>query len=312
MSIPILVVGSSNTDMVVKVERLPVAGETVIGGAFLMNAGGKGANQAVACARLGGSVTFLAKVGNDIFGKQALQQFQKENINIAYVTTDREFPSGVALIGVDANGENSIIVAPGANSSLDTRIVSQAMASLNSPAIVLAQLEVPIATVEYTIELAYSKGMKVILNPAPAQLINLDVLRHLYLITPNETEAEMLTGIKVLDIKSADAAARKLYQQGVPNVVITLGKKGAYLYNEEGGRVIPAPLVTSVDTTAAGDCFNGALAVALSEDFLIDEAVAFACKAASISVTRMGAQASLPHRKEVNEISLITNTPNHE
>jgi ribokinase len=308
MTIPILVVGSSNTDMVVKVERLPVAGETVIGGTFLMNPGGKGANQAVACARLGGSVTFLAKVGNDIFGKQALQQFQKESINTTFVTTESESPSGVALIGVDGNGENSIIVAPGANGLLDTRMVSQALESVSAPAIVLAQLEVPIATVEFTIEQAYAKGLKVILNPAPAQVINLNVLRHLYLITPNETEAELLTGVKVVDTPSAELAAKKLFEQGVPNVVITLGRKGAYLYNASGGRVIPAPQVTSIDTTAAGDCFNGALAVGLSESQPIDEAVAFACKAASISVTRMGAQASLPYRKEVNEISLITNT----
>jgi len=306
MAIPIFVIGSSNTDMVVKADKLPLPGETVIGGMFLMNPGGKGANQAVSAARLGSAVTFVTKVGNDIFGKQALQQFQRENINTAYVTIDTEHPSGVALIGVDAKGENSIIVAPGANRHLSRKIVEQALEAIPGPAIVLMQLEIPIDIVEFAIARAHARGCKVILNPAPVQQLDPGVLKHLYLITPNEFEAEMLTGIRVTDLATAEEAARRLHQLGVPNIVITLGPRGAYLHTASVARLIPAPPVTAVDTTAAGDCFNGALAVALAEGQPMEEAVSFACKAASISVTRMGAQSSLPYRKEVNEISLLS------
>jgi ribokinase len=304
MAVPIYVIGSSNTDLVVKTEKLPKPGETVLGGTFLMNPGGKGANQAVTAARLGSPVTFVAKVGNDIFGKQALQQFQKENINTSFVTTDAGNPSGVALIGVDAKGENSIIVAPGSNSHLDIRVVEQALELLQGPAIVLLQLEIPISIVEFAIERSFEKGLIVILNPAPVQPVNSNVLKHLHFITPNEFEAEMLTGIKVVDAETAEKAALRLQEFGVKNIVITLGAKGAYLRSSSQGKLIPAPPVTAVDTTAAGDCFNGALAVAISEGKALDEAVSFACKAASIAVTRMGAQSSLPYRKEVNEISL--------
>jgi len=300
MSVPIYVVGSSNTDMVVKAGKLPSPGETVIGGSFLMNPGGKGANQAVTASRLGGRVTFVACVGNDIFGRQALQQFQREKINTDFVVTDPNHPSGVALINVDARGENSIAVAPGANGHLSTAIVEQAFQSIIGPAILLLQLEIPIETVEYAIELGHKKHAKVILNPAPANRLSDEVFKHIFVITPNESEAELLTGIRVTNLESAKAAAGKLHEKGVRNVVITLGARGAYLSNEFTQQMIEAPLVTATDTTAAGDCFNGALSVALSEDLPLDQAVAFACKAASISVTRMGAQSSLPYRKEVD------------
>lgn len=302
--VPIYVIGSSNTDMVVKAEKLPAPGETVIGGAFLMNPGGKGANQAVAASRLGGQVTFVASIGNDIFGRQALQQFQREKINTSYITTDKDHPSGVALINVDAKGENSIAVAPGANSQLSIIKVEPALKSINHSAIVLLQLEIPLETVEYIIEQGYKNNLKVILNPAPANTLNDEVFKHLYVITPNETEAELLTGVKVTNLESAECAAAVLHEKGVPNVVITLGSKGAFLSNNEKKQHILAPPVTATDTTAAGDCFNGALAVAISENKSLDVSVAFACKAASISVTRMGAQSSLPNRKEVDELSL--------
>ena len=304
MAIPIIVIGSSNTDMVVKTEKLPMPGETVMGGTFLMNPGGKGANQAVSAARLGSKVIFIAKVGDDLFGRQALQQFQHENIDTSFITMDRDHPSGVALIGVDAHGENSIIVAPGSNSYLNTQIVEQALESIREPAIILIQLEIPIQTVEFAIERGYAKGCKVILNPAPVRSLDKKALQYLHLITPNESEAEMLTGIRVTDLLTAEQAALQLHKLGVPNVVITLGARGAYLHTKSITKLIPAPPVTAVDTTAAGDCFSGALAVALSEGFEIEKAVSFACNAASISVTRMGAQSSLPYRKEVNEISL--------
>lgn len=304
MSVPIYVVGSSNTDMVVKAEKLPSPGETVIGGSFLMNPGGKGANQAVTASRLGGHVTFVACVGNDIFGRQAMQQFQREKINTEFIITDANHPSGVALINVDAHGENSIAVAPGANAHLNTAMVEQAFRAIDGPAILLLQLEIPLDTVEYTIESAHKKSAKVILNPAPANQLSDEVLKHIFVITPNESEAELLTGIRVTNLESARVAAGKLHEKGVRNVVITLGAKGAYLSNDETKQMIQAPLVTAIDTTAAGDCFNGALAVALSENQSLDRAVAFACKAASVSVTRMGAQSSLPYRKEVDGLAL--------
>ncbi|MGV3561340.1 ribokinase [Larkinella arboricola] len=301
----ICVVGSSNTDMVVKAEKLPAPGETVIGGKFLMNPGGKGANQAVAAARLGGQVALAAKVGNDVFGRQAIQQFQREKINPKYITTDPEYPSGVALINVDAKGENCITVAPGSNSRLKPEDVELILNDLSPTDLVLLQLEIPLPTVDYVIRRSFEKGVRVILNPAPAQPFATDLFGCLYLITPNETEAELLTGIRVTDLATAEQAARAIRAKGVPNVIITLGGKGAYLHTDTVSAVIPAPPVTAVDTTAAGDCFNGALTVALAENQPLEEAVAFACKAASICVTRMGAQASMPYRREVNNLPLI-------
>ena len=307
----VCVIGSSNTDMVIKGNKLPAPGETVLGGTFLMNPGGKGANQAVAAARLATaatSVTFVANVGNDIFGRQARQQFEREGIQTTFVTTDADEPSGVALIGVDSQGENSIMVASGANARLGQAQVAQALAAETDAdsTVVLLQLETPIPTVDYAIRRSHERGMRVVLNPAPAQPLDPAMLACLHLITPNETEAELLTGVRVVDEPTARQAARRLHEAGVPNVVITLGSRGAYLSEPTGASMIAAPPVTAVDTTAAGDCFNGALTVAIAEGLNLPDAVAFACKAASISVTRMGAQASLPHRSEVDTLPLLT------
>ncbi|GEO05714.1 ribokinase [Adhaeribacter aerolatus] len=298
----ILVVGSSNTDMVIKSDKLPLPGETVLGGTFFMNPGGKGANQAVAAARLGGKVTFVAKVGSDIFGQQALQQFGQEGINTAYVTVDAEHPSGVALININQNGENCIAVAPGANGQLKPRDVA-ALEAADTNTIVLLQLEIPLATVEYVIRQSYEKGLRVILNPAPAQTLPPDLFPLLYLITPNETEAEILTGIRVTDTDTARIAAAKLQALGVANVIITMGARGAFLQGDSVSELIPVPVVTATDTTAAGDCFNGALAVALAENQPLRAAVTFAGKGAAISVTRLGAQAAMPYRKEVDAMA---------
>ncbi|WP_394993727.1 ribokinase [Emticicia sp.] len=296
----IFVIGSSNTDMVVKSQKLPAPGETIIGGTFLMNPGGKGANQAVAAAKLGAAVTFVSKTGNDIFGKQAVQGFQREGINIDYIFTDLENPSGVALILVDAKGENSIAVASGANGNLQIAEVEKAIGQIMPNDTVLLQLEIPIPTVEFAIKKCFERGAKVILNPAPAQVLDESVFKYLDIITPNETEAELLTGIKVIDLTSAEQAALKFHEKGVKNVIITLGSRGAYLHNDTINRLIPAPIVEATDTTAAGDVFNGALAVALSEGQDLEQAISFACRAAAISVTRMGAQASAPMRNELN------------
>jgi ribokinase len=295
----IFVVGSSNTDMVIKTHHFPFPGETILGGRFLMNAGGKGANQAVAAARLGGAVTFVGKIGGDIFGKQAVQQLDDEGINVEFVSVDQENPSGVALITVDHKGENSIVVASGSNGTLSPADFDKALAELSESEFVLMQLEIPISTVEYIARIAAQKQKKVILNPAPAAELSDELLQNLYIITPNETEAELLTGIKVTDQKSALKAALALHQKGVEIVIITMGAAGAFLLINGESEIIQAPKVEAVDTTAAGDTFNGALVVALSEGKTIHESIAFANKAAAISVTRIGAQSSVPYRKEI-------------
>jgi ribokinase len=296
----IIVIGSSNTDMVIKSKKLPVPGETILGGTFLMNPGGKGANQAVAAARLGGNVTFVTKTGNDMFGVEALHIFDNEGIDIRYIIKDAINPSGVALINVDENGENCIVVAPGSNGSLSADDIKDGVFETGPSDMFLMQLEIPIGTVEFVARKAVSNGNRVILNPAPARQLSDDLLSCLYLITPNETEAELLTGILVHDVMTAEKAASKLRNKGVQNVVITMGASGAYLLSGAISKMIPVIPVKAIDTTAAGDVFNGALAVAISEGKDIEDAVIYANKAAAISVTRMGAQASAPYRSEVN------------
>jgi ribokinase len=297
----IIVIGSSNTDMVIKSKKLPAPGETILGGTFLMNPGGKGANQAVAAARLGGNVIFVTKTGNDMFGAEAVQLFGKEGIITKYIIKDTKNPSGVALINVDENGENSIVVASGSNGTLDAYDINDEVFKTEKSDIFLMQLEIPVSTVEFVAEKASGKGNRVILNPAPACRLSDDLLSCLYLITPNETEAELLTGIKVTDVASAAKAAQNLCEKGVLNVIITMGGSGAYILSGSLSKMVPVIPVKAIDTTAAGDVFNGALAVSISEGKSIEDAVVFANKSASISVTRMGAQASAPYRKEISK-----------
>lgn len=296
----ILVIGSSNTDMVIKTVKLPAPGETILGGTFLLNPGGKGANQAVAAARLGGKVTFIAKRGNDLFGNQAMGLFMREGIDTQYIVKDPELPSGVALITVDSAGENSIVVAPGSNGNLQQEDIPMKVFESGKFGILLLQLEIPINTVEYSAFNAARNNIKVILNPAPAQDLPDSLLRNIWLLIPNENEAEKLSGIKVLDFSSAETAAAEIQKKGVKNVIITMGEDGAFVKSEHFTGKVPGVLVTAVDTTAAGDVFNGAIAVALSEGKELKEAVIFANKAASISVTRLGAQASAPYRHEID------------
>ncbi len=301
MSTPryILVVGSSNTDMVIKSPHLPAPGETIIGSSFFMNPGGKGANQAVAAARLGGHVTFICKTGNDIFGKQAAAIFENENIDISYLIEDADNPSGVALITVDDKGENTIVVASGSNGTLSRADIEHSKNVIENAAIVLMQLEIPIDTVRYVAETAKAKNVRVVLNPAPACELPDALLRNISIITPNEKEAEMLTGIRVNNIDTAKEAAIALAAKGIETVIITLGPKGALIYDGKTFEHIKCVEVKAVDTTAAGDVFNGALAVALTEGMSIYQATTFACSAATISVTRKGAQSSAPYRKEL-------------
>lgn len=294
----IFVVGSANTDMVVKAAKLPLPGETLLGGTFFMNAGGKGANQAVAAARLGGNVTLISKVGNDIFGKQTIEGLQKENINTDYVFVDKDAPSGIALIMVNDEGENCIMVAPGANANLLPDDIFT-VKNIKDAAIILMQLEIPMETIEVVARNAKLNHQRVILNPAPAQKLDDELLDGLFLITPNEIEASFLIGLTVDDEASASLAARLFLNKGVQNVLITLGSKGAYFQNKELSLMINAPIVQAMDTTAAGDTFSGALTVALTENMDWENAIKFAVEAASISVTRLGAQSSVPYRSEI-------------
>ena len=299
MTKPIIIVGSSNTDMVIKAERFPQPGQTILGGEFFLFPGGKGANQAVAAARLGGKVIFIAKVGNDMFGEQALQQFKTEGIVTDYIAKDPDHPSGVALITVDNKGENTIVVAQGSNGALSPGDIKSAEREFEKADIVLTQLETPLPTILHVAKLTGKFQKKMILNPAPAMSLPDDLFPYLYLITPNETETEILTGVKVKDKQSLAQAADKLKQKGVANVIITLGSEGAFLSDQAGEKHIPTRKVKAIDSTAAGDVFNGAIAVALSENGTLSDAVEFANHAAAISVTKMGAQSSAPYRREL-------------
>lgn len=295
----IIVVGSCNTDMTIATDQLPLPGETVLGGSFQMFSGGKGANQAVAAARLGGKVALIAKTGNDLFGKQLIAQYKNEAIDIRNTFSDQSLPTGVALIMVDKNGENCIAVASGANEALLPEDIDNAMDAFEGAEILLLQLEIPISTVEYVAKIAYQKGIKVILNPAPAAALSNELLKCLYAIIPNKIEAEVLSGIKITDSQSAQKASDIIAGKGVDKVIITLGSKGAFIKDGESYYEVPACKVVPVDTTAAGDTFCGALCVALSEKLSLRKAVEIANKAASIAVSREGAQSSIPYRDEV-------------
>lgn len=295
----VVVVGSANMDMVVRAPRIPRQGETIAGSQFVMVPGGKGANQAVAAARLGAHVTFVARVGNDLFGDHNLEGYQQEGIDCRFIVRDEEAPSGIALIAVDAQGQNAIVVAPGANMRLTPEDVEQAEEAIAKADVVLAQLEVPIPTVVRTAELAHRYGKRMILNPAPAPLHPLPeaLLRHVDILTPNESEAQSIC--KAPDYSSPEAMGQALRALGVPVVIMTLGGEGALVQDESGPRRLPAYPVQAIDTTAAGDAFAGALAVAMAEGRGVEQAVQFAQRAAAISVTRLGAQPSLPYRAEV-------------
>jgi ribokinase len=297
----ILVVGSSCTDMVVRVDHLPRVGETVLGGEFASNPGGKGANQAVGAARAGGAVTFIGCIGHDAFGDQTVESLRSDGINLDYTVREKT-ASGVALIFVGPEGQNSIAVAPGSNGKLTSAHLRQAREAFSKASVLLLQLETPLATVETAAQIASEAGAKTILNPAPARPLPSGLLQRLFLITPNETEAELLTGVNVTDATTAAKAASALLSKGVQNVIITMGGAGAYVANKDLGQMVPGFKVNAIDTVAAGDVFNGALAVALAEGKSLLEATRFANAAGAIAVTRHGAQASAPHRKEIERI----------
>jgi ribokinase len=297
----ILVIGSSNMDMIVKSATLPRPGETVIGGAFSMVPGGKGANQAVAAARLGGRVAFATCLGDDEFGQALRRTYEAEGINVSMVQMIAQTHTGVAFILVDSRGENLISVASGANSlfTLDRLRVLNNLAV--PPRWVLLQLEIPLTTVETAIRWAKERGAGVILDPAPAPVAGLpaSLLCFVDILTPNEVEAGALVGRKVATLDDAIAAGRSLVERGVRAAIVKLGERGGVCVSKSGHWMYPTPQVEAVDSTAAGDCFAGALAVGLSEGMSTREAAGFAARAAAISVTRMGAQSSLPRRDEL-------------
>ena len=295
----IIVIGSSNVDMVVRTSHLPAPGETILGGEFFMNQGGKGANQAVAIKRLGGNLIFMAKLGNDVLGRQSVGYFKKEGIDTRYIALDEDSASGVALISVDDHAENSIVVASGANMLLNEQDVDKMLEEMCEGDILLMQLEIPLQTVEYAARKAFGIGVKVVLNPAPARSLPKELFRHLYMVTPNRIEAEMLTGIKIANDADVEKVAEEICAMGVKNVIITLGSKGCLIREEGVSYRIDAFKVEPVDTTAAGDTFNGALCVGLSEGMDLKQAAVMASKASSIAVTRMGAQSSIPYREEL-------------
>jgi len=296
----IVVVGSYNTDMIVKAGKIPRPGETVLGGDFFMAPGGKGANQAVAAARAGGEVHFIARVGDDSFGAQARRDFIRDAIRVEHVIKDTARPSGVALIMVGPQGENSIAVASGANAALSPRDIDRAAGIISGADVLLLQLETQVETVRRALKLAADARVLTILNPAPAVPLDNDLLKYVSLLTPNENEVEALSGFRMAGTRSLEFASKLLMRLwGVKAVCITLGSRGCYLASEEFRGRVPAFRVKAVDTTAAGDVFNGALAVALAEGKPLREAARFASAAAAISVTRLGAQPSAPTRREI-------------
>ncbi|MDC1047962.1 ribokinase [Flavobacteriaceae bacterium] len=301
MKSDIYIIGSSNTDMVIKSNSIPKPGETIIGGDFYFFQGGKGANQAVAASKLGGKVIFICKVGDDSLGNKSIKEYESHGINTEYICVEKGEHTGVALIMVDKEGENLISVASGANSKLKIKDIAFIEKKLKPNDLVLIQLEIPLEVVEFIISLCYRLRIKLILNPAPFQKIDDDYLKCIHTITPNMIEAESLTGIKVFDIDSSRVAAHKLIDKGIKNVFITMGNKGVfYITEDREGHILPKK-VKAIDSTAAGDTFNGALAAALSFGMKIYDSVEFANSAASISVTKMGAQDSIPYINELEK-----------
>ena len=301
----IIVVGSVNLDLVCTGKRIPAPGETITGDQFQTFHGGKGANQAVAIGRLGYPVSMVAKVGDDEFGDRLRKGLQAADVDVAAVGTAKGTASGVALITVDAQGQNSITVVPGANGKLLPRDIEKALPRLRSAGMILAQLEIPMDTIEYLSELAERLQIPLMLDPAPARAISRDVLRRVTYLTPNETEASALCGMPAGDLNPDNAGeyAGKLLKSGAANVIIKMGGRGAYVAGADGTRMmVPSFKVRVVDSTAAGDAFNGGLAVALMRGMSLVEAAWFGAAVGALSVTRAGAQPAMPTAREVNRL----------
>ncbi len=301
----IAVVGSLSYDLVMQVPRRPQVGETIIGTAFNTFVGGKGNNQALAAARSGADVVFVGKVGKDNFGDQIANKLTETGVNIEFLFRDNEVSTGIADILVDANGDNSISIAPQANARLSTADIDTAKSAIANCKLMLMQLEIPIATVQHAAKLGKELGLMVVLNPAPAPSEGLpdELLKLVDLIIPNQTEAELLTGIKVVDILSAIDAAKALQNKGINKVIITMGEMGALLVcGDNTAHVCPAFEVEVKDTTAAGDAFCGALLAALAKGHELEMAMNYACAAGALATTKLGAEPSLPAASEVNKM----------
>lgn len=299
----ILVIGSLNMDMVIPIEQMPLKGETILGGNITHIPGGKGANQACAVGKLGGDVVMLGCVGDDQFGKDLCENLMRAGVDVSHVGKVEQVPTGIAVILVDAEGSNSIVVAPGTNSKCDVQYLKDYDEILKDCDFVIFQMEIPKDAIWYGIFRAKELGKTVILNPAPVpEFIPEEILQKIDYITPNEVEAVKLAGLEGDSLEVIEEAAGRLLQKGIVNVLVTLGSRGVMLMKEGYCEVFPARKVDAVDTTAAGDCFNGAFAVGLAEGMAVEEAIAFGNLASSIAVTRKGAQSSIPARSEVDAL----------
>ncbi|WP_447837944.1 ribokinase [Aeromonas salmonicida] len=307
----LVVLGSVNADHVLRVPHFPRPGETLTGHSYQVVPGGKGANQAVAAARLGAPVSFIARIGDDAIGQQMHQGFEQDGIDVSAVELDETLPTGIAIIYVSDEGENSIGISAEANGALSPAMVKRHEAMIADAHTLLLQLEVPLESVFEAAKLARSHGTRVVLNPAPARPLPAELLALVDLITPNQTEAELLTGVKVSDEASAALAADRFHQMGISDVMITLGSQGVYCSNARQQQLIPGFRVEAVDTTAAGDTFNGALLAAELAGADFNAAVRFAHGAAALSVTKFGAQSSIPSKVEVNAFLLTQTAQGH-
>lgn len=299
---PIAVLGSINMDLVAQVPRLPAPGETLTGYEFFTAPGGKGANQAVAAARLGGSVFMVGRVGVDVFGGTLLESLANNHINIDKIIKETERSSGVATIAVDDNAENSIIVIPGANGLVSDADIEHLNEIIHEIDVLLLQLEIPMKTVIAAAQTAKRNGVKVILDPAPAQTLPPEIYNSIDIITPNETEASLLVGFPVQNQNDAEKAAKELINRGVSQVIVKMGAKGVYWANAKTGKFFPAYKVDAVDTVAAGDAFNGGLAVALQDGLSISAAISWGMATGALSTTKRGAQPSMPDRDSVERL----------
>jgi ribokinase len=297
----IAVIGSSNTEMIFKVSRIPIAGEMILGSSFNMSPGGRGVNQTIAAARAGGKLTFVGRTGNDLYGDNIKSILEQEKINTQYLVKDHQMASGTSSVIVDDNGESGITITQGANVNLSEADLKAAQSAIISSDIVLIQLDIPVETVKFAADLAVSAGVKVILNPAPALPVSDELLKSISILTPDSSQAELLTGIKITDFRSAELAGRILLERGLKRVIITLRFSGAMVIDNGGAEHIPGFEIKRVDTSVMNDVFNGALAVGLAEGKNFYEAVLFANAAAALSASRPGSISSIPFRKEILE-----------
>ena len=300
----VVVVGSLNMDAVMMVPRFPKTGETVMGGRFFTSTGGKGVNQAIAANRADGEVTLIARVGDDILGLRAIEQLQKDGIHVEHVIKDAKMPTGCASVFLTEKGEKISAMASGANANLSPEDIESVKEMIGKNDVMLIQLETPIETIQKAASVAMQYNVKVVLKPSPPRTLSDDVLRYVSVLTPNQSEMELLTGIRIHDHQSAEEAGRMLIAKGIESVVLTLGAKGSFLIDAGGVEHIPSFNVKTVDNTGVGDIFNGVLAVAIAERKIIREAVRYASAAAALSVTRLGGQISAPRKEEIEKVSI--------